>query len=425
MMDEGGTGTGRPRVFYGWYVVAVAFVANFMATGTHFYVFNAFMEPLHLVRGFTRGDLNLAFTLGGMAGLAAQMAHGSAVMRLGPRKYMALGALASAAVFTALGRVTSIHWFSVLFILLYITNGAFCGIVTSTAVNHWFVRKKGRAMGASVVGISLAGAVLPYAALALYRSLGLPNAFLAIGLCLAALSPLAWLVVRDRPEGMGLLPDGAPPARDGLGQAPSGPAPRECFWPMARVARTGAFWRVGIAYAASMAGVVGVMSQLAPRFTDQGLSPERAMALLSVASLAGAVAKYGWGALCDVLPPMRVVAALFLLNTLGLVAGLAARGTVGALVFAVVFGSAMGGVQGTIPIIVAHLYGRLSFTSVSRFVALFLVFQNLGYLAMGQSFRIFGSYDAAFALFALLNLASAALVVSLRKPTLESGVRSP
>ncbi len=34
------------RVFYGWYVVAVAFMTNFMATGTGFYIFNALMSGI-------------------------------------------------------------------------------------------------------------------------------------------------------------------------------------------------------------------------------------------------------------------------------------------------------------------------------------------------------------------------------------------
>ncbi|MBU2490404.1 MAG: MFS transporter, partial [Proteobacteria bacterium] len=349
--------TSSSRVFYGWYVVLVAFAGNFLATGTHFYVFNAFMEPLELTRGFSRAQVNLGLALGGVVGLFAQLAHGSAVMRLGPRKYMTAGALCSAVVFAALGRVSSIHAFYGLYILLFVTNGAFCGIVANTAVNNWFVRKRGRAMGASVVGISLAGVVMPYAALALYRSLGLANAFLVLGLCMGALAPLAWLMVRDRPEGMGLLPDGGPPGpeNNGEGESTAVARPDEALWPMARVVRTGAFWRVGIAYAASMAGVVGVMSQMAPRFMDQGLSPRMSMALLGVSAMAGALAKYGWGALCDAFGCRRVVGLLFLMNSLGLAAGLVAIGPAGALVFALVYGVAMGGVLGTLPIMVADL----------------------------------------------------------------------
>ena len=45
--------TGEERVFYGWYVVAVAFFTNFMSTGTGFYIFNALMTPLCDERGWT------------------------------------------------------------------------------------------------------------------------------------------------------------------------------------------------------------------------------------------------------------------------------------------------------------------------------------------------------------------------------------
>ena len=55
---------GEERVFYGWYVVAVAFLTNFMSTGTGFYIFNALMNPLCDQRGWTRSELNAAPAIG-------------------------------------------------------------------------------------------------------------------------------------------------------------------------------------------------------------------------------------------------------------------------------------------------------------------------------------------------------------------------
>ncbi|MBW1988690.1 MAG: MFS transporter [Deltaproteobacteria bacterium] len=409
-MDKGGG-----RIFYGWYVVAVAFLANFMATGTHFYVFNAFMEPLEQVRGFTRAQVNLGLTMGGMAGLLAQLAHGTLVMRIGPRKYMAAGAALSAAVFAALGRAETLLAFYGLYVLLFFSNGAFCGIVANTAVNNWFVKKRGRAMGLSVMGISLAGVLVPYIALFAYRSLGLSGAFTLLASMIALLAPLSLLVVRDRPEDYGLLPDGeAEKPRPERGEPP--PAEPEPLWPVSAVVRTGAFWQTGLAFAACMAGVVGVMSQMAPRFMDIGLSPKLSMGLLGAAALLGAAGKYAWGALCDKFDPRRVALAMFLANAAGLLLALFWKTTAGAVAFALVFGFSMGGVLALLPVMVAHLFGRLSFTSISRFIALFLVLQNLGFLVMGASYGATGSYDAAYAVFLGLNLLAAVLVFFLRKP---------
>ncbi len=45
--------TAKNRIYYGWYIVAIAFFAHFMAVGSGFYVFNAFMQPLCEVRNWT------------------------------------------------------------------------------------------------------------------------------------------------------------------------------------------------------------------------------------------------------------------------------------------------------------------------------------------------------------------------------------
>ncbi|MEW5733402.1 MAG: MFS transporter [Thermodesulfobacteriota bacterium] len=412
----------RGPVFYGWYVVAVAFVCNFMTTGTHFYLFNAFLEPLCNVRGFTRAQVNLGLTAGGVAGLLFQFVHGAVVMRIGPRRYMAVGALCSGAVFALLGRLTSLTAFVWLYVALWITNGAFCGIVANTAVNNWFVKKKGTALGLAQVGISLSGVILPPLGLWLVVKGGLANAYLVIGIMVAALSPLCLLVVRDSPESVGLTPDGLPPEPRVL-EVSVNPAPAsakgggsEPLWPVSQAVRTPAFWIVGIAYALAMAGVVGIMSQLAPRFMDMGFSKKTAMSLMGLTALLGAAAKYLWGMLCDRFEPRKVVAVLMGMCALGLFFGLLGSGLWFVIAFVLFYGFSMGGVLATMPILVAWLFGRLSFTNISRYLAFFMVLQNTGFAVMGLSFSWTGSYNAAFAVFTAAYAIAGILLLRLRRP---------
>lgn len=405
-----------PKIFYGWYIVAVAFICNFMTAGTHFYVFNSFMEPLAQHRGWAREQINYGLSLGGVIGLMAQYVHGTLVMRFGPRIYMGIGAVLSGFTFAAIGLAQSINAFYLLYISLFVFNGAFCGIVANTAVNNWFVKKRGTALGISQVGISLSGALLPVAGMMLYRSLGLEKAFMVLGGALLLLSPLCLAVIRDRPEKYGLRPDGPLPlAENG---SPAGPdAEEEPLWTVRQAARTGAFWKVGLVYALAMMGVVGVMSQLVPRFTDVGFSRDAALWLMGTTALLGAAAKYLWGFLCDRFEPRRVVGFMLLMCAAGLVAGVFTRGFFTAAIFVALYGFSMGGVLATLPVMTAHLFGRLSFTSISRFMALFLILQNLGFVAMGFSFSKTGSYDWAYAFFALAYLGAASLAFSVKPPT--------
>ena len=424
---------GEDRIFYGWHVVAVAFLTNFMATGTGFYIFNALMSPLCDQKGWTRTELNAAPAIGLAVGILSSLLYGTLVTRVGPRILMFLGSIVSGFAFASLGLASKIGHFYLICMLLYMGNAAMSGIVSNTAVSNWFIEKRGKALGLATAGISLSGAVLPFLAMRILDETDLPSVFLYTGLMSWALAPVIWLVVRDWPEEWGMVPDGSAlgsRSRDkelyaderkatrfpnpALVRSPG--ARHEVVWTPGRVVRTRAFWLVGFAYALVLMGTVGVMFQLGPRFTDIGYDRGTAMALVSLTTLIATIGKTVWGTLCDRYDPRRVVAVLMAMNGIGLCPALIPDSTLALSAFILLFGFAMGGIMSTLPILVADLYGRESFASVSRFMSLFIVLEVGGYVLMGQSFDRTGSYDRAYAVFVLLDLAAAGLVFSASRP---------
>ena len=422
------------RIYYGWYIVGVAFIANFMSVGTGFYAFNAFMEPLCQAYGWTRTQVNLALVIGTPFGFLGQFVYGTLVMRMGVKRLMVAGALVGGLSFILLFQTSRLWLFYFYYVLLFVGNGAYGGIVANSAVNNWFVRKRGKALGIASSGISLSGAVLPVIAMALIVRLGMVGAAVCIGLVVLVFVPLFWWVVVDWPEQRGLVPDGpegAPPALPndssalptpalnvtGLGAVTvkGSPAGGQA-WTIKRLVRVPAFWQLGLAYALVMMGVVGVMSQLKPRFVDVGFSDVAAMTLMAVTALFGAAGKYTWGMLCDTISPTRIVSAIMLANAVGLVAALVANSAVAAGFFVFLFGFAMGGVMATYPIIIAELFGREAFASVFRFMAVFLIIEMAGFAIAGLSFDLTGSYNAAYVIFILLDIIAAALVASVKRP---------
>lgn len=405
-------------IFYGWYVVAVAFVANFVSTGTGFYVFNAFMIPLCEAHGWTRAQLNLAPMLGFAAILLGQFVFGTILAKVGPRLLMTLGPLLSSAAFIMLGRVDSLAGFFAFYMLLMVGWGAMGGIVANTVVSNWFERRRGKALGLATTGISFSGAVVPLVAAALVESSGLVAAFTYIGTGILIVSPLAWLIIRNTPESLGLRPDGGPAAADTEPELAETAASDHgedvrLYWTVPRLMRCGSFWRLGLAYGLVFMGIAGTMYQLAPRFADMGFSPHHAMLLMSLAALMGTLGKYVWGHFCDHRDPRKVVALMMMLVGTGLGLGVAASSLAMVILFAMVFGFAMGGVVSTFAIMTAHLFGRRHFAQVFRLMAAFLALEVLGFLAMGQSYGRTGNYDSAFYIFICLDLTAAALVLTL------------
>ncbi len=413
--------TPRPRIFYGWYIAGIAFAANFLATGTGFYAFNALLEPLCALRGWNRTDLNMAMAVGTIFGFLSQYVYGTLLIRIGVKRLMLFGAVIGGIAFILIPRVPHLWQFYLVYALLFTGNGALGGIVAGTAVNNWFVRKRGRAMGIATAGMSLSGALLPLSVLILTRHTGLSGATLCIGAIMILFGPAAWLVVQEWPENMGLGPDGedvhfpVSSLRPGYDKTPLfSSRDQEAKWDIRQLVQHGTFWKLGIAFALMMNGAVGVMSQLKPRFSAIGFSDLTAMLMMGGAALAGAAGKYAWGSLCDRFDTRRVAAAMALANIAGLSLGLLGGSTIAMLLFIPIFGFSMGGIMSIYPVIVADIYGRKNFAGVLRYTSLFLMLQLFGYLIAGKSFDRTGSYDAAYLIFIAFNLCATLLLTSLK-----------
>jgi sugar phosphate permease len=404
--------SGRTGIFYGWILAAVVFLANFMSVGTGLYAMNAFMQPLCQLRGWTRTDLNLALVAGTIAAIGGQFIYGALVRRLPIRRIMVAGMLCAGTAFVLMTRVNCLWQFYLVYMMLFLGNGAYGGIVANTVINNWFIQKRGKAMGVATSGVSLAGAAIPLAAMHLIVTQGIHMAANLIGAAIMVLAPLAWWTIRDWPEDHGLHPDGSFPSDADRANQTS----EECDRSTAHCVHfthTAVFWKLGLSFGLLMSGAVGVLSQLKPRLVDIGFTDLQAMLLLSLTALWAAAGKYVWGRLSDRFRPCRVAGVLAMANALGLAIALFGSHRPLVVIFSMVFGFAVGGITPLFPILTAGLFGRQRFSHVHRVVSLFLILQIGGYVIAGQSYDRSGSYDLAYITFALFDIIAAVLLWSI------------
>jgi OFA family oxalate/formate antiporter-like MFS transporter len=427
------TANRHTRIFYGWYIVIVAFFGHFMATGMVFYIFNAFINPLCETRNWSRTEINAAPGIGFFVGIIGTLICGILIKRVGVRGLMAVGAIVAGTSFATLGLIENIWIFYLGFVFLSLGGAAISGIVANTMVSNWFVLKRGKAMGISSSGISLSGVFLPYAAMLILVWAGIETAFVVIGLMLLILAPIAWLVVKDNPEDFGLTPNGV--AEDVKSEIDTSADPTPDYfvnqengdseWSLDRLIRISAFWKVGIAYGLMVMCAGPIMFQLAPRFIEIGFNRDQAMLMLALTALFGACGKYVWGMLCDYFEPRRLVALLMALTGLGVFFGLLSGSLLALALFIICFGFSMGGIMSTHPIITADLFGRKSFATVYKYLFLFMALEALGFILMGLSFDFTGSYNAAFISYIFTCLIAAGLVFSVKRPKFSLKITSP
>jgi len=405
----------KGKIFYGWWIVFATFLGNFMATGTMFYSFNAFLQPLCETHNWSRTAVNIAPGIGTLIGIFSQVFYGWLVVRTGARRLMMLGGLVSGISFALLGRVESLGFFYFMYCLLVLSSAGFHGVVPNSAVSNWFERYRGRALGLSTAGVSLSGVLIPPLALFLLKKTDLSNAFLILGLMtwvLVIISAGIW--VKNRPEDYGLSPDGVEREKGSEGMTSSGVLSGVDF---KKLLGTQSFWMIGISFGLVMMGVVGVMIQLKPRFSDLGFSDNVAMLMMALTALLGTAGKYSWGRFCDSFDERRVIAVMIVFQVIGLILLLSGKFLVLLIGFMVLFGFGMGGVVSTFPIIVASFFGRENFAKVFGYISIFLALQGIGYIIMGRSFDLKGSYDYAYLAFIVLDMIALVLMLLAKKPS--------
>jgi MFS family permease len=242
--------TQQPRFFYGWVIVAIAFIM--MAIGyTQRSTFAVFYPVLVEEFGWERGNTALIFSISIIVyGLTAPLA-GRLVDRLGPRVVFPFGVcLMSGGI--ALCSVATQQWH---FYLLYGVMAAVgLSIVGSTPLNaiitNWFVRKRALAIGIYSTGFGASLLVSPLAQ-KLITGLGWQRAYLTMGVLTAVIVvPLVIIFMRRSPSDRGTVPDGDAPRV----VVPNAPDPRlvettwmRTDWTLRRAVRTRQFWLLFLA----------------------------------------------------------------------------------------------------------------------------------------------------------------------------------
>ncbi len=327
---------------------------------------------------------------------------------------MLIGAALMSVGFLAFSRIDGILGLYVAFGLVVALGGALLGPLTNTAlVANWFRQARGTALGISQVGMSLSGMVMAFVVTWLVVDYGWRGAvllFAAVPVVLVA--PVVAIVVVNRPQDRGLLPDGLVPEK---GAAPA--APRQIESGSLREAlRERDIWlialRVGLNFAASGAVIQVIHSHA----SDLGHSAARAASVLSAMAAMAALGKPVFGTLADRSSPRLAIAVSTSVQVVGLIAILLAPGYAALLGASLVFGLGCGGLVPLFGLITVARFGaaRLGRMMGATFL-LMLPFQLLGLPFSTAIYDRTGSYTPAFVTF--LGGYAVALAVLSRLPS--------
>ena len=285
----------RGSLFYGWVIVAVAFVT--MAIGVNARTaFSLLFPPIVDEFGWDRAATAGAFSFGFLVTAVLSPLLGRLMDRAGARLVIELGVLVMTVGFV-LAAYISAPWQLYATLGVLVGGGSVCLSYTGQAcyLPNWFVRRRGLAMSVAFAGVGVGSIVLFPALQRFMDAAGWRAACVALGvIVLLVLAPLN-LLVRTRPQEVGLHPDG-----DAASPRVAVPnAPRGGDWTLEAALGTAAFWWCAIGYACALFAWYAVQVHQTRYLVEIGFSGQYAAWALGFVSLAGVPGQIALGHLSD------------------------------------------------------------------------------------------------------------------------------
>ena len=400
------------RPFYGWYLVVGLGVTTIVSYGISQYLFGVLVVPiqheLHWSRATISGAFSLGLVLSGLIGLVV----GRLVDRYGARTLMSAGSLLGGVTLFLLSQVTEVWQFYLLWAgCLGMAMSLTLYSVTFVVIANWFQRRRGTAMALLTVLGGLSSPIyVPFAGLLVAR-LGWRSALVVLGLTAVLIAlPIHALLVRRRPEDIGLLPDGAemPPGHDPA--AISGHRLREAL-------RHPAFWSLMAAVALSTAAYSVLLAHLVAYLIGRGYDPVLAAGVLGLVGLASLPGRFVFNVVSDRFGPQRLLGLCLLLQGLSVFFLLAAGPFLFLVAFIVVYGSAFGAVSPLRASVLADHFGRVAYGAISSVQGVPAgILAGVGPVVAGFLYDRLGDYRLAFTLTAAAFLAASLAIFVTPRP---------
>ena len=405
-------------MYYGWKIVGVTFVTLFISVGFIFYSYGVFFNALQAEFGGGRLGVSLGIaimnvTMGLMAPFLGRIIDKGSI-----RTVMLVGAILMPAGFFLASQVNAIWQFYFLLATLMGGGAALIGqLPSSTLVTNWFVRRRGTALGIATMGISMSGVFMPPLTTYLIAAVGWRNTFVVYGFAgLVIVLPLVRSLVVNRPEDMGLLPDGDDPLNpdDPVSLLKMDAEQRQ--WSTRDIFMDRDFWAITLPISLCFFSMGATLIHMIPMANDRGIGPANAAYVLSVCAIVGVFGKVLFGWIADHIDTRIALWLAISFQAIGTILIMGAFTLPSLLLAGGVFGLGMGGIVPLWASLVGEVFGRASFGRVMGLMSpCMLPIQAVGVPYAGYIFDQTGTYDIAFRTFLVVYVIAALILLTLRQ----------
>ncbi|MFH1114700.1 MAG: MFS transporter [Pseudomonadota bacterium] len=399
---------------YGWIVIFTGLLVTIGAHGfgrmSYTLILPAMKDGLH----FNYAQLGLLGTGNFIGYLLMAIIGGFLAARFGTRIVIACALLLMGVTMVLTGMAETFRFAFAMRLLTGLGNGA--AYVPAMALGSaWFsAERRGLATGIVSAGIGggtmIAGLIVPVI-LGIYGAEGWRLAWYILGGAVLAIAGAAALLIRSRPDELGLNQVGKGPAAPNPG-APKVPAPLD--W--SGIYKMGRVWYLGLVYFMYGFSYIIYMTFFAAYLQkEMGLNPAQSGGLWALVGGLSIFCGVIWGGLSDVLGRARGSALAYLVLAVSYAVFALVKAESGFYLSAIVFGLT----AWSIPTIMAAAAGdcvgpRLAPAGLGFITLFFGIGQALGPWIGGRIADMTGSFTGSFLLAVAVSLVGAILSLSIK-----------
>ncbi len=398
----------QTKHYFPWVIAILASLILMVSNGMSISGLSVFDESLLDEFGWNRGELKFRdmITLG-VTGLAAPFL-GVLLDRYGVRACMIVGWVLLGGAYYLYSQINSLGDLYLVHVILgfvLVLCGLNAGVIL---VSHWFVEKRGTAIGIALVGTSLGGAIFPQYGTAMIESVGWRGAYQSEIVFPLILLLLTIFVIRSTPGDKGMLAYGA--AADSVG------AHTDEGMEYGDALRTRSFWALATIACTTFYSVLGVQAHIFLHMRDMQFDVQTATNAISLFFLCALVGKFVFGLIADVVGPKRV----FYLNIGVMIIGAVALASMSPTLLwgaVVLFGLGWGGVYTVLQLSAINCFGlKAAGKILGTITVLDAIGGGLGIWLTGVMYTSQQSYQTPFIVFCVLVVIALLAITQVSYP---------
>ena len=413
----------KNKVFYGWYALAGVMLVIFVVGGSFVYAFAVFLPVLCQEFGWSRAVVAAALSLGVLSfGLPSPL-YGILVSRFGPRIALIIGNFLAVLGMACLSIVQQVWHLYVCYIIIGLGAGFGGYIAGTTVINNWFVNKRSLALGMFIGCAGLGGFVSPPFVTALMSSIGWRSTWLILSGIVMVMAVLigSAILVRNRPEDMGLLPLGVtvePPSKTEKKEKIPDDRPYPSSAGSGRPLRNLAIWLLAAFSAANAFGNGTVSTHQVAYMQDIGYEPLTAATTVSLMAVFQSVGSLTFGTLALRYHLRYLASFAFVAQIIALTILITATDLAFIYIYAALYGLSAGALVTALPTFVGVYFERDRYARVLGGLFPFhVIAQAAAATIAGAIVDATASYTTAFTIVIFVSIIGLICVFSARPPS--------